>query len=200
MPTCDDKLAGLFARNCNHKPKQGVSKKWYFNWDDVDREATTMVNKNTKVTALVLKAGAFIYPAEGNDKSSRARHGLVVGDYGNGYTHTDEFSVLYRGDDESTRIQELVGGARVGTIVKTIDTGEAGELSYHILGLESGMVIINDDWNTNENGGVSNVIVATKENEEEGTGKKIFLMPASVEPTDLAETEAWITANEYVAP
>lgn len=200
MPDCNTLLSGLFARNCDHKPKQGIRKKWYFNTEDVDYEATLKVNRGTKVTALVLKAGAKIYPAQGNDKSHRGNHSLSVQDYGNGYIHTDTFTVMYRGENEAERIQELVDGGRVGTIIKNVDTGVAGELTYSILGLESGMVVTEDTWNSSENGGTTTLTVATKEGEEELTGKKIFLMPADTAASDLAETEAWITANEYVAP
>lgn len=198
MADCNAKLAGLFAQKCGHKPKQGVSKKWYFNIDDVDRVATTMLNRATKVTALVLNAGAKIYPAEGPNKTKKIKHALVVGDYANGYAHTDEFVVAYRGEDEAERIQELVDGARVGTINKMVDTGENGEITYRIAGLESGMDIINDDFDSTANSGATTIICATREGEEEGTGLKQFLMPAATEPSDLEETEAWITANEYV--
>lgn len=198
MPDCDSKLAGMFAKKCGHKPKQGVSKKWYFNIDDVDTVATTMVNKNTKVSALVLKAGAKIYPAQGANKAKKVKHALVVGDFANGYIHTDEFVATYVGEDEAERIQELVEGARVGTINKMIDIGESGEITYKIAGLESGMYILNDDFDSTSNSGATTLIVATQEGEEEGTRLKQFLMTAAVEATDLEETEAWITANEFV--
>ena len=198
MPDCNTQLSGLFAQKCGHKPKQGVAKKWYFNIDDVDRTATTMVNRNTKVEALVLKAGAKIYPAEGPNKTKKIKHALVVGDFANGYIHTDEFIVTYRGEDEAERIQELVEGAVVGTIEKMVDTGVAGEISYRIAGLESGMHIINDDFDSTANSGATTIICATKEGEEEATGIKQFLMPLATEASDLEETEAWIAANEYV--
>ncbi|GLB47755.1 hypothetical protein [Neptunitalea lumnitzerae] len=200
MATCDAKLSGMFARKCAHKPKQGIVKKWYFNWEDVDKVATTTVNSGTKVEALVLKAGSYLYPAEGNNKTSTANHALSVLDFGNGYIHTDGFTVMYRGEEESHRIQELVGGGRVCTLIKTVDSGESGELSYHILGLESGMLVTEDTWNASENSGTTTLTVATQEGEEESTGKKIFMMPVATADTALEETEAWITANEYVEP
>lgn len=198
--TCDGKLSGLFARKCGHKPKQGVSKKWYFNLDDVDQVATQKVNRGTKVTALVLKVGGKLYPAQGASKTKKAKHALAIGDFSTGYIHTDEFIVTYRGEKESERIQELVDGARVGTINKMVDTGVNGEISYRIAGLESGMEILNDDFDSAANSGTTTLIVATKEGEEEGTGLKIFLMPLDTELSDLEETEAWIAANEYVDP
>lgn len=197
MATCDAKLSGMFARKCGHKPKQGIVKKWYFNWEDVDRVATTIVNSGTKVTALVLKTGTFLYAAEGNNKTSTANHALSVLDFGNGYVHTDGFTIMYRGEDESERIQELVNGGRVCTLIQTVDSGESGELTYHILGLESGMLVTEDTWNAAENSGTTTLTVATQEGEEESTGKKIFLMAAGTETSALEETEAWITANEF---
>ena len=198
MPTCDSKLAAGFVRQCGLRPKQGIRNKWYFNWDDVDREASTVVNKGTKVTVLTLVAGAKIYKAEGNNRTSSASHALSVLDFGNGYIHTDNFTVLYKGEKERERIQELVDGGRVGTIVEKVDTGANGELTYEILGFESGMVITNDDWNSSENSGTTSIVVATQEGEEEATGAKLLLMPAATEATDLAETKAWIAANEHV--
>lgn len=199
---CNEKLAGLFARKCGHKPKQGVNKKWYFNVEDVDREATVLLNKGTKVETFTLKAGAKLYPAEGPGKTKKIKHALVVGDYDNGYTHTDEFVVTYRGEKESERIQEIVGGAKLGTINKMVDTGIAGETTYRIAGLESGMNIINDDFDSTANSGVTTLIVATKEGEEEGTGLKLFLMAEDVagELSPLAVTEEWIATNEYEEP
>jgi len=191
--TCNDRLSKGFVKKCAHKPKQGIKRKWYFNHSDIDVAATQSANRGTKVTALVLKAGAKIYAAEGNYKTSKGNHGLTLGDFVNGYIHTDNFTVLYRGEDESERIQELVDGGKVGTIIEMVDTGVSGELSYKILGLESGMIITEDIWSSHENGGATNLTVATLEGQEELTGAKIW------SEGTLATTEAWITANEYAA-
>lgn len=195
MAECDGKLAGNFVRKCGYKPKQGIKKKWYVNHEDIDQAATQKANKGTKVTTLVLKVGAKLYAAAGNDKSHKANHALSVLDFGNGYIHTDSFVVLYRGENERERIQELVEGGRVVTIVQKVDTGTNGELTYEILGLESGMVITEDNWNSSENSGTTTLTVATKEGEEESTGAKVFLLAAGV-----AATETWINTNTYVPP
>ena len=195
MAECNTDLAGEFTRACGFKPKQGVAEKWYGNWADIDREATVLANRNTKITTLVLKAGKKLYKAAGNDKSHKAKHALAVGDYGNGYTHTDEFVPLYIGDNEQERIQELAEGARVFTINKMVDTGVAGETTYKIAGFESGMLITNDDFDSSANSGTSTIICATKEGEEEATRLKIFLLAGGVEAT-----QTWIDTNTYVAP
>lgn len=196
---CETKLTAAFVRKCGHTSKQGVAKKWYFNWDEVDREATQTTNRGTKVTALVFKPGGKLYPAEGPSKNKKLRHALEIGDFANGYTHTDEFILTYRGEDEAERIQELVDGARVGTLNKMIDTGVNGEISYKIAGLEAGMEIINDDFDSDANSGATTLIVASKEGELEGTALKIFLMDASIDPekSALQVTEEWISENEY---
>lgn len=192
MSSCA-KLAGEFVEKCGYRPKQGVVEKWYINHEDIDKAATTLANRNTKVTALVLKEDCFIYKAGGNDKTNKVEHALAVGDFSNGYIHTDRYTPLYRGVNENERIQELADGARVVTITKMVDTGTNGELTFKIAGLESGMVISEDTYNSAENSGVSQIACATKEGEEEATGLKVFLMTAG-----LTATQTWIDDNTYV--
>ncbi len=199
MANCEAILAGKFVRQCGHRPKQGIRRKWYFNWDDVDRVGTQTINKGTRALIIVLKSGAKIYPAEGNNKTSKASHALSVLDFGNGYIHTDNYTVLYRGENERERIQELVEGGRVGTISEKVDSGLNGELSFEILGLESGMVITEDNWNSSENSGTTTLTVATQEGEEEATGAKLFLMNDENGEPSYETTLAWIKANEYAA-
>lgn len=192
MENCESKIAGKFSRICGYKPKQGLSRKWYVNIEDIDKQASQLENRKTKVSNLVLKEGALLYPAEGNKKTSRLSHALVVGDYSTGYTHTDGFTVLYRGENERERIQELVDGARVVTIVEKVDGGVDGELTYEIAGYESGMEIIEDNWSSSENGGVATITCATVAGEEESTGVKLLLFSEGVQAV-----KNWIEANEY---
>ncbi len=193
MADCDKKLAKSFARECLHRPKEGVLDKWFANWDDIDFSGVTMTNNGMLVTSLTLKAGAKLYKAGGNDKTSGIKHAFVQGDYVNGYTHTDTFTVLYNGVDQREQAQNIADGARVVTISKKVDGGLNGEIRYEIAGLESGMLMVSDDYDSNANSGTRTFSVATKEKEEERTGIKIF------NDTDEATTAAWITANEYAA-
>ncbi|TDO68826.1 hypothetical protein EV143_11810 [Flavobacterium chryseum] len=191
---CDEKLTGQFVKMCGHRPKQGVAGKWYINHDDVDVEATQKSNRGTVVTTLVLKTGAKIYPAVGK-KVSSIEHALAIKDFSNGYIHTDRFTITYKGPAERERVQELVDGARVVTLSKKVDTGISGELSYEIAGLESGMEITEDTFNSGADSGVTKIAVATKEGEEESTGIKLFKMVGGLDAI-----ETWITTNEYVEP
>jgi len=190
--TCDSNLAGQFVQHCGYKSKQGLRKKWYFNWDDVDRVATQLVNKGTKITTFVLKPDAFLFPAQGNSKTLKAKHALSVLDFGNGYVHTDTLTIQYHGENERLRIQELVEGGRVGSINKKVDGGLNGELAFEVFGYESGMTIIEDNYDSAANSGTVTISVATEKGEEESTGKKLFLMAGGA-----AATEDWITANEF---
>lgn len=190
--SCTTNLSANFIHDCTHRPKQGVVKKWYVNWEDIDRVATQLNTAKTGVTSLVLNTGAKIYKAEGTDKTSKASHALKVGDFANSYTHTDTYTVLYKGDTQKEQIQKLVDGARVVSIIEKVDTGLAGETTFEIVGFESGMVITNDDYDTSANSGTTTIIVATKEGEEEATGIKSFL------DTDVATTRTWITTNEAI--
>ncbi len=171
---CNIGIGGNFRKICGYKPKQGIKRKWYGNVDDIDKEATVMANRGNKVTTLVLKESAKIYEVLGNDKTHQLQASGVVGDYGNGFTHTDTVNILYRGDTERERVQEIVDGARIFSIIEKVDGGEQGELAFEIAGFESGMLMSSFDYDSNANSGVATLAVATKEGEEEGTAPKIF--------------------------
>lgn len=189
MEDCKALIAGNFKKICGYKPKSGIKKKWYGNVDDIDKEATVLANKGNKVQTLILKAGKKIYSVGGNDKSHGLRAAGVVGDYGNGFTHTDVVNILYRGLSERERIQEVVDGARIFSIIEKVDGGENGELTYEIAGFESGMLMNAFDYDSSANSGVATLTVASKEGEEEGTAPKVFL------DTDVATTAAWLETN-----
>lgn len=195
MENCIKELAGDFAQECDAKPKTGVKRKWYANYDDVDFEATQLANKRTKVTLLVLKAGKKFYPADGNDKTSKVKHAIAIGDFTNGYIHTDEYNILYNGEAARERAQELAQGARVITISQKVDQGISGEIAFEIAGYESGMLILNDDYSSADNSGVRTVITATKAGEEENTGLKLFLLAGGS-----AATLTYLETNTYAAP
>lgn len=193
--TCDDKLSGGFAKKCGTRPKQGLKRKWYFNYDDVDRAATQLANKGTKISLLVLKAGKKLYQAAGTTKTLKAKHALAVLDFDRGYVHTDTLTILYHGEEERQRIQELVDGGRICSINDKVDSGVSGELSFDVFGYESGMSIINDDYDSSANSGTVTIAVATEKGEEESTGKKLFMLAGG-----LAATETFLTTNTYVPP
>lgn len=193
VETCDERLSGQFVKRCGYKPKQGLTRKWYLNWEDVDREATQLANKGTKITQLVLKQDAVFYKAESAPKGLKAKHALSVLDFGNGYVHTDTLAVMYNGEEERTRIQELVQGGRIISIVEKLDKGLNGELAFEVFGFESGMTITEDNYDSSANSGVTTITVATEKGEEESTGKKLFLLDDGA-----TATEEWIEANTYV--
>jgi GTPase len=191
--SCTLKLSKEFARKCSYRPKQGVDKTIYLvNTEDIDKATTVLNTTKTSVTTLTLGTGAKLFKSEGNDKSHAVSSELVVSDFGNGMKHQLKVNVLYYGDAERAALQEIIDGARITAIVKKVDTGESGELSYEVYGFESGMVISEMSRSSSENAGVISFTLASKEGEEESTDAKIFM------DTDLATTEAWIESNTYV--
>ena len=191
---CKSILTGNFKKICGYKPKSGIKRKWYGNVDDIDKEATIIANKGNAITTLILKTGAKIYSVGGNDKTHVVRAAGVVGDYGNGFTHTDVVNILYRGLAERERVQEIVDGARIFSISEKVDGGENGELTYEVAGFESGMLMNAFDYDSSANSGVATLTVATKEGEEEATPPKVFMS------TDVATTAAWLETNTYAEP
>lgn len=194
--SCNTKLAKNFVQQCAHTPKKGVIKKWFINWDDIDFTATQTANEGTKVTAIVLNAGAKIYPAEGHQSASKADHALSRKGYGVTYIHKDSFQITYDGETERENIQKMTKG-RFVTIIERNDKGLSGELTYEVYGLEAGMLLTEDVKNTGENAGTRNITVSTQEDQEESTGAKLFMMLDGAE-NDLTATKAWITSNTYV--
>ncbi|TXK78686.1 hypothetical protein [Mesonia sp. K4-1] len=194
MEECINELGGNFNKICGYKPKSGIKNKWYGNVDDIDKEATVMVSRRNGITTLVLKQDAKIYPAKGNDKTHVLKASGVVGDYGNGFTHTDTLNIMYRGLNERERIQEITDGARIFSIVEKVDGGENGELFFELAGFESGMLMSSFEYDSSANSGVATLEVATKEGEEESTPPKVFL------DTDYATTKAWLETNSFTEP
>lgn len=191
---CNIGLGGNFKKICGYKPKSGIKRKWYGNVDDIDKEATVLANRGNSITTLVLKETAKLYEAQGNDKSHVLQASGVIGDYGNGFTHTDILNVLYRGVNERERIQEITDGARLFSIVEKVDGGENGELAFELAGFESGMLLSAFDYDSSANSGVATLTVATKEGEEEGTPPKVF------QDTDYATTLAFLETNTFTEP
>lgn len=189
MEDCIIGLGGNFAKICGYKPKSGIKRKWYGNVSDIDKEATILANRGNKISTLILVAGAKLYEAKGNDKSNILKASAVVGDYGNGFLHTDVLNVLYRGVNERERIQEITDGARLFSVIEKVDGGQNGELAFELAGFESGMLLNAFDYDSSANSGVATLTVATKEGEEEGTPPKVFQV------TDYATTLAFLESN-----
>ncbi|MDA8956154.1 hypothetical protein N9H19_00855 [Flavobacteriales bacterium] len=188
--SCIPKIIRGFVQNCDHTPKSGTLKGWIFNYDDIDRGATQIVNKATKITDLVLQADKNFYVLGAENKSVIASHESAKGENGTRYTHTALIKVPYRGENERQTIQELALGSRVGVIIQKLDGGVSGELSFEVYGFESGMLLDQDNFNTSENDGVTLIGVKSYEGEEEGTANKLLLH------TDYATTLAYLVANE----
>lgn len=190
MATCEGKLSKNFVRDCNYRPKANLNNTVYLmNTSDIDKAASQLSATGLLVSSLVLGAGANIYSAEGAGKYPQGNTEMVKADNGNGWKHGLTVRILYYGEDQREQIQEMVNNGRISAIIDKKDGGLAGELTYDILGYESGMAVQSATWNSNENDGVVEIVLQTEEDELEATDRKIFM------DTDLATTKAWITTN-----
>lgn len=190
MSVCNGKISRNFVRECSYAPKSGLGNIGYLiNTEDIDKSATQLSAGKMKITELVLKEGSKLYSIEAVNKFPQATSEVVKGDYVNGWKHGFNVPILYYGEDEREELQNMLNSGRITVITKHKDSGKAGELTYQVLGYESGLAVQAIKWSSAENSGVVQLELATEEGEEESTDRKILLK------TDLATTEALLTAN-----
>lgn len=162
------RLSGGFVKKCNYSPKAGVLKKWFINYDDIDRINTKLTNKLTCIEELILKPEAVMYEVYATKKAS-CNHQIITSDAGNYYKHSDTLVILHRDASSRERIQELVNGGRICVLIERLDQ----ENKMEFLGYHSGMIITSDDYNTHDNKATSTITIASPEGEEEPTAIKL---------------------------
>jgi len=194
MSDCLGKISKSFLRDCNYRPKANLKTTCYLiNTEDIDKATTQLSSNKMSITDFVLNAGKVVYPAEGAGKYPQANTEIVKGDNGNGWKHGHTLRIIYYGEDEREQLQEMLDDGRITTVIEKNDGGLAGELTFEVLGFESGMAVQSVTWNSNENDGVVEIVLGTEEDELEGTDRKVFM------DTDLATTRTWLTTNAYDA-
>ena len=170
--SCEQDFGGNFIKNCNHIPKAGVLKEWIGIHDDLDLNATKLTKDAATgkyaVDQLVLKADKSIYRVEGNDKQFKLKDEKAENDFVEGHIHTNTTTFIDKSQAELMKINAMNGG-RFFSIVETVDRGGDGLTKFLIGGLESGMKITTNDFDTAENSGVRTVELKTQENALEGT-------------------------------
>ncbi len=187
---CGGQISKNFVRDCAYSPKAGLETTVYImNTKDIDRSATQLNDAKTQITNLVLKEGAKLYKMEGGGKYPQGKVALKKGDFGNNWTHSLSVRLMYYGIEERAELNSLIKDGRITAIVERKDTGVNGELTFAVLGFESGMAIQSSEWSSADNSGTKPIEFATEEGEEEAMDDRIFMM------TDLATTEKFIEDN-----
>ncbi len=187
---CSGKISKNFVRDCSYSPKSGLHTTIYLvNTEEIDRQATQFNESKTQITNLVLKSGAKLYKMEGGGKYPQGKVTLKKGDFGNNWTHSLSVRLMYYGVEERAELNSLIRDGRVTAIVKRKDTGINGELTYAVLGFETGMAVQTSEWSSVDNNGTKPIDFATEEGEEEAMDDRILMM------TDLATTEQFIEDN-----
>ena len=190
---CEKNITDNFIRKCAYKPKSGLENTLYLaNTKEIDKALSQLSTSKLMVTDFIMVTGKKIYKAEGAGKFPSGKSELVKGDNGVGWKHAASLRILYYGEDEREQIQQMVEDGRFTVIIEKKDTGTAGELTYEVLGWESGLSVTSVTWDSAANDGVVLLELATEAGEEEGTDRKIYL------DTSLAATTAAIAAMVYV--
>ena len=200
---CYPDLGGNFVVNCNHIPKAGILRKWIGIHDDIDQQATTIAENDTSgnvefgVNQLVLKANAAIYRVEGNDKVHKLKDEAAENDFVDGHIHTDTITFVDKSQAEFMRVNRMKG-RRFFSIVETVDSGGDGLTKFLIGGLESGMKMSANDFDTAENSATRTVELKTQENAlESKTVIPLFLTDGTATDATPATTLTALEALEY---
>lgn len=195
--SCVNTLTDSFLRECAYKPKAGLEPDvWLVNLADIDKAVSQLATSGMLISTFALAAGKTLFKAEGAGNYPQGTVTLSQGDNGPNHIHGLTVRVLYYGEDERLQVKQMIDNGRFAAIVKKRDGGLSGELKYEVLGWESGMQVESMTWSSNENNGVRELVLATKEGEEESTDAKLFV------DTDLATTESFLETNTfgYVPP
>lgn len=185
---CEDKLTGNIDRDCAYTPAQGVLEAYLINLTDIDRAASTVAGG--KITSLTLNTGAKIYSIASIDTGLGLAANGVQAEFGMQYTHTQRLRILDGTGATWDKLEEIKNGNFV-SLVRTKD-GSSEETNYYKVGGYSfGMKMQTDDVDFDADSGTRLITLTSQEGALESASVKIFL------DTDLATTQAWITANLF---
>lgn len=191
MPeACDDKMTGNLDRDCGHRPAQGTLEAYLINLDDLDRTGVTENADNVRLDALAMKASTKIYSVDSIDTGLGLSATGARDDYGMAYTHRQKLRII-DGTGAAWAQLEKMKNATFISLVKTKDGSSENNTYYKVGGYEFGMQMDVDSIDFDAESGTRGVEFVSQEGALEPSSLKIFL------DTDIATTEAWITANLF---
>lgn len=200
--SCTPEISKNFLRNCNHRPKAGVLRKWIGFHEGIDQQATNLsksaatgFESKFAFDQFVLNSSSFLYRLEGNDKVHKVKHEFTPGDFANGYTHTDTVTFIDRNQTVLMNIADIQDG-RFFTISEMVDAGGDGKTKFLVAGAFSGMKLLSDNFDSGENSGTLTIELATKEGDVEPFGLLPLLIGGdqSVTPVIEASPETTLEA------
>ena len=195
MATCTSLITGHFTRaeECTYNTKQGISKAWIVNLDDILKgtdktKATTVEASGTTIRSLILKEEKKLYRLEGVEENFQATHTFVQRTYSKAVVHNFIYRLPYNGESQLLQLQNLLTGAKGVVITKHLDRGQYGDTEFRVWGYEAGLSLSDTDSDSNANSGTTGLTLSSKEGQEESSVFKLLIIRA--EGTDSTDGTA----------
>lgn len=185
MEKCDFNLAADIAANCANMSVKGQGNRgWIMNFDDVDRETSTVDSSNPSLlSSLVLNANKKAYNVyvPGSTPFTGTNKALVKGTYVNTWTKQVHLVILNEGPDVCNDIIDKLANGRFVMVLENKTSGAGGKATYEVYGYEAGLTaseMSNDKYSEETNGGYAATL------EETGANKSgMFLYGTSLSAT-----------------
>lgn len=175
MANClEDKITGDILYECTNKSKKGIdkSKAVIINFDDIDRQASTLVG--AKVTDIVLKTGTTGYSLEWFKDLANGINTFVPNAEGiDGFSQSFLCRLPNSSLENIERATEFKNGRFVVVYEKKFK-GATGADAFEIAGWENGLYLGEMVKDLSQNSGAITFTLNTKEGEEEEYISYIF--------------------------
>lgn len=147
------------------------------------------------ITSFALKTGKRGYIFEGQNNSNEPKSGMIRQRYGVVFDHEVRFKVFSNSPATKDQLVRLTKG-RVVAVVINSHTGTDGNAKYEIYGLQSGLIVSENNRETinAETQGAYDLLLKSSDFAKEG------FLPATIYDTDESTTDAIYTALLAPAP
>lgn len=163
---CNFGITADILKDCAAPPTAGVEEVMYvMNRRDINTITYSSTNKNL-VTAMTMKSTKKAYKVEGFKKEIDAGFDLVTSD-----TNIDKFTQYVKFENwqiDAASAKELDGLSDLVAIIERKNKGVAGDGSFQIYGLQTGLYKSSDTMRANSESG-KRIIELTNQGEEEST-------------------------------
>lgn len=195
MAGCDGLLTGDILFDCDNQMVGGIEVDvLLFNHSDIDKVASTYDPTNkVKLTNLALKAGKSGFLLEGVKQIFSLKTELVPKEMGlDREKHSFSGMVLNFTAENKQRLHEMKGGY-FAVMVQLKWKGASSEDAFQLGGFDSGMLLKEVTWATNENDAAVSFVLASEDGYEE-TKPVLTVLETDYATTALAFTNKFVSA------
>lgn len=194
MANCNGEISAGLLNDCLINLQPGVKNDaWIMNLEDIDKGGIVKdVANDLIITTLGMLSTKAAFKVEVIKNSLGGTYSNVPKDFGPDYfLHQVDIKVTDYNNLNKLRVQEL---NKSETVVILENKGADDETKFEIYGLDSGLKLGDTNRATNENSGILNLSLKSRDGEEEPN------LPYTIWNTDYATTKAAIVALETPAP